>query len=167
MSEEASVGKTVVKFQGTFDMLDYYKKMHDLIESLGYDIDEDKYKYKENPGPSNDIEIEWTCAKTGDDYTKFKILCKPFMDSAKKVEVQKGTARVKLSKANLELEIRASLITDFEDRWERHPIMKFFKGLFDRYLYKPTYETWQAKIWEEMYTIENEMKAFFGLARFM
>jgi len=167
MSEELLVaGPTTVKHKGVFDLDEFYKFLHDLLDSLGYSIEERKYKQKDVPG-GKEVEISWECTKKVDDYTMFRINIDITIKSLVDVQVQRGDIRVPAHKGDMEFKLKGWIITDYEDKWEKSPILKFLKGIYDRYLYKPTFENLQKKVWEESYTVENEVKAFLNLPRFL
>lgn len=166
MVEEITITKTRVKFTGIFSFDDYYKLIYDLFRGLGYDIEEAKYSHKTTP-VGDAMTIEWSCYKKVDDYTMFKIWAKTQVEGLEKVQVQiKGSPEFK-NKGSCDLEMKANLMTDYENRWEINPLLKFLKGFYDVYFYKSTFETWKAKIALDMHTIENEAKAFFNMQRFM
>ncbi len=167
MSEETLVvGPTKIKFNGLFDLSDFYKTMYDLLTSMRYTIEERKFKEK-NDTIGKQIEINWDGLKNVDDYTQFYINIFVFMVGVNKVEVQKDGVAVKLSKGDVEITFKGILRTDYESRWEQSPVLKFLKGIYDSYLYRSTFNNWRTQIYEETYSLQNEIKAFFNLNRFM
>jgi hypothetical protein len=167
MAEETPVaGPSRVRFKGIFSLDRWYRLMYDLFVTLGYDIDEKKYKEKHKEGFSN-MEIIWEAIKRVDDYTMFFIRVDVLVYDFKKIKAQRKGVEIDADSGDLEVVFRAVLRTDYENRWETHPVLKFFKGIYDKYLYRSTFEFYKNKIYEEMYTIQNEIKAFFNLSRFM
>lgn len=166
MGEESEISRTSVRYNGIFDFNILYRTLHDLISSMGYFIEEPKFKLRDTK-EGNEIEIEWNAFKKVDDYTQFLLWVRIFIVGEKQIEVQKGDVKTKMNRGDVEITIKSKLKTDYADKWEKHPLLKFFKGIYDRYIYKPTYESWEDKVWADMFTLENEAKAFFGLPRFM
>ena len=164
--EEITITVGRVKFSGIFSYDDYYKLIYDLFRSLGYDIEETKYSHKTSP-TGDSATIEWNCYKKVDDYTMFKIWAKTEIDGLEKVQVQLKDQTLTKNKGMCYLDMKAIVMTDYENRWEINPIMKFMKGFYDVYLYKSTFETWKAKLALDLHTVENEVKAFFNMQRFM
>ena len=164
--EEIGVSKSRIKFAGKFDLGDYYRLLYDIFRSMGYEVEESKYKHKTKPG-GDELEIEWNCYKKVDDYTRFKIFAKTLIVGLKEVSVQIDGVPSKRHNGDTELEMKCVVQTDFTNRWETHPMLKFFRGVYEAYIYKSTLETWMIKLQTEMETVENEMKAFFNMQRFM
>jgi hypothetical protein len=167
MAEETIiVPESKVRYKGIFSFTDFYRFFVDTFRTLGYTIDEEKYRHKEK-ADSTEIEIVWNCYKNIDDYTRFLIKAKILVVDMKKVQIQKEGVTTTADSGDIEITFTARLVTDYLDRWETSPILKFVKGIYDRYLYKPTFESYKKRIVDEMYTTENETKSFFNLARFM
>jgi len=166
MAEEVKVLPTSVKYSGIFNMKDLYSLLYDLLTGLGYGVTEEGYKSTTKPDGSEDLEISWDCTKNMDNYTRFRIKIFIKADGISKVKVKEGDIEVTKNKGSAEVKFTAYTITDFENKWELNPLLKFFKGLFDKYIYSSTYKNWKSKIVEETYTIVNEVKSFFGLQKF-
>jgi hypothetical protein len=166
MSEIIKITEARVKFVGIFDMSDYYRLLYDIIKSMGYIIVESKYSHKTIPSGDR-IELEWNCFKKVDDYSQFHIFARTLVTDLQKVQVKVDEATSTKHRGDIELELVCKIITDYENRWETNPITKFLKGVYDIYFYKSTFDTWVTKITSEIHTVENEMKAFFRMEKFM
>lgn len=164
--EKQQVASDMVKSVGVFVMGDYYKFLYQLITSLGYAVGEDDYTQKDTPG-GKEIEFHWTCAMEIDDYTKFSLWLECKVRRMEEVQVVREGIKEKKNKGEVELTIKGTIITDYNNKWEKQPLLKFLKGFFDRYLYKPTFDEYFQRIWENVYLVANEVKAFFELPRFM
>lgn len=164
--EEIAITKARVKYKGLFSFGDYYRILYDLFRSLGYDVEEQKYKHKTKP-EGDEIEIEWNCYKKIDDYSLFRIFAKTLITGLQKVETVEGGMKRTKNTGDVELEIKCFIQTDYENKWETSPFLKFLKGIYDAYLYRSTLETWKEKVAYDMHTVENEIKAFFHMQRFM
>jgi hypothetical protein len=167
MAEETPVtGPSRIKFKGIFSLDRWYRLMYDLYATLGYEINEKKFK-ESHSGSTSEMEIIWECEKKVDDYTVFFIKTEILIQDHKRVKVQKEGVDIEANSGDVTAVFRCSLVTDYENRWESHPVLKFLKGIYDKYLYRATFEFYKDKIYEEMYTVQNEVKAFFNLSRFM
>lgn len=166
MVEDINITVGRVKYSGIFSFDDYYKLLYDLFRSLGYDIEEAKYSHKTSP-TGDSATIEWNCYKKVDDYSQFKIWAKTEINDLEKVQVQSKEQVLSRNKGSCYLEMKANIMTDYENRWEINPILKFLKGFYDVYFYKSTFDTWKAKVALDLHTVENEAKAFFNMQRFM
>jgi hypothetical protein len=166
MAEEMMVSKAKASYTGIFSIDDYYKLLFDLFRGLGYDVEENKYSHKTSP-TGDEMAIEWNAVKKVDDYSQFKIWAKTEVKDLEKVQVQIGGSPSVKNKGMCSLELKAHIITDYENRWEINPVLKFMKGIYDVYFYKSTFDTWKTKVVLDMHTIENEIKSFFNMQRFM
>jgi len=164
--ETVKITNARVKFVGVFDLGDFYRLLYDIIKSLGYVIIEKKYTHKTNPA-GDKIELEWDCFKKVDDYAQFYIFTRVLVTDLQKVQVKVDDVTATKHKGDIELELVCNINTDYENRWETNPISKFLKGVYDIYFYKSTFDTWINKVTSEMHTVENEMKSFFRMERFM
>ncbi len=167
MSEEYTVaGTSKVRYVGVFDLGEVYKLLYDLLTAENYTVEEEKYKEKiTNAGKQ--IEINWVAEKKVDDYTMFVIKISYFIVGLEKVKVKRDGVEVSMNKGDIEIAFKAILKTDYENRWETSPILKFLKGIYDVYIYKSTFENWKKQIYNEMYSIQNEIKSHFNLSRFL
>ncbi len=166
MAEENLVTETSVKYDGIFDFKQLYSLMTDLAISMGYTIEEKKYKQKESP-EGNEVEVEWWCTKDVDDYTRFKIILRILILGMREVQAKKGELKVRVNEGSIQVLIKGIIVTDYANRWETHPILKLFKGIYDRYFFKSTFERYKKRVYEEAYGFENEIKSFLNLRRFM
>lgn len=164
--EEISITKARIKHKGIFDFGDYYRILYDMFRGMGYDVEEQKYKHKSKP-EGDEVEIEWSCYKKVDDYSLFRIWAKTLVIGLQTVPVPVEGVQVKKNSGDTELELKCFIQTDYTNRWETHPFLKFLKGIYDMYLYRSTFESWKQKITTEMLTVENEIKAYFQMQRFM
>ena len=164
MPEEETVVSAKLKFNGIFDLKEFYAFLYDVFVSLGYDVQEDHYKQKEQQS-GNLLQIQWTCEKAVDDYTKFVLKLTYFIIGLKNIEVQKGNVKVSTNKGDIELKMKAILRTDYEGRWETQPFLKLVKKVYENYLYRSQYQQWKKKIYEELTQAHNEAKAFFHLQK--
>jgi len=164
--EQERIAKTLVKPKGIFDWKDFYKFLYELMQAQGYVITEDHYNQKETKN-GKEIEVQWNCSQFIDDYTRFdvQLLLKVF--GLVDVQIERGGQKKDMNQGEIEVWITGFITTDYKNQWEKQPILKFLKGVYDRYLYRSRYEELQAKMWEHVYLIENEVKAYFELPRFM
>jgi len=162
MAQEQHIVKVVINKQSVFKIKDFYDFFYDLITSIGFDVFEDVFVKK-----AGDTNFQWSCLKWVDDYLKYKIWINTKIIGAKSVKVKKEGFPEVMDKAEVHITIKGKLITDWQDRWGTNPLTKFFKGIFDKYLLGPTLGDRKKELLEKVYLVENELKSFFDLPRFM
>jgi len=157
MPEDDSISRIRINYTGYFSLRDYYNYLYDICSSLGYDVIELECKQS-----SDTFEFEWRNEKKVDDFTMFVIKIKTRVTNWKKNQV---VGKEKFDKGDVEITIQSVLRTDYQAKWEINPMLKFVKGVYERYIYKPTYDHWIEKIKEEMSDIVNEIKSFFHIEK--
>ena len=162
MAEEQQVIKVSINKQSIFKFKDFYDFYYNLVTSLGFDIFEDTFFRK-----GDNTAFEWTCTKDVDDYTKYKIWSKCKVLKAKTVKVKREGIPETMEKADVSVVAKGKIVTDWQNRWGANPLTKFLKGLFDKYLLKSTFDSRKKEIIGIVNLIENELKSFFDLPRFM
>ena len=82
-------------------------------------------------------------------------------------QVQVGGKPKKMDKATVELEMKAAILMDYNNTWEYSPILRYLRPFYNKYFYKPVFDRIKVIVVEDMYKIENEMKAFFNMQTFV
>ena len=59
------------------------------------------------------------------------------------------------------------IVLDPNERWQKSTFLRYLRYLYDRFFYRSKIEFYKNQCYEEMYTITNEIKAYFNLQRFM
>lgn len=165
MAEEFGITGTRTKFKGTFSLSSYYNLKYDILRRLGYIVVETKYRVKNIPG-SSELEFAWDAYKNADSYTRYRIRAKTLIVGLEKKEIMLEGVPVAMEKGDVELELKCSLITDYDNRWQTNPILKMFKPFYDRYIYRPVFKEHENAVANHMYTVENAMKEFFKMETF-
>jgi len=165
MADEIPLANSQVVRKSIFNMKSFYVFLHEaMTKALGYTFNEDDYAHwKKEYG--EDIEFHWTFELNKDSYVKFRIWMECKIRGANKVKVKEGDATVSKHDAEVELNIKSVFIKDVSN-WSKHPFLKHFKDFYERVIYKDTLEGYQARLWENMFWIQNEVKAWFDLPKF-
>lgn len=159
------VGKTEINVKNiVFKYSEYYAFVKKTFEDRGYFIEEKKYSHK----PSKDksyVDFYWACYKTIDDYSRFKIEVDSKFHDVKKIKVIKGKKKEVKDKGSGAIKLRATLITDYDTKWEENPIVNFIKTIFENLFEKSSVEQYKKDLLNEMYEFENELKSYFNVQR--
>lgn len=162
MTEYDMVYETKLKYNGLFDFKELYKFVHDWFSSYHYIVIEKKYEEKIT-AEGKDLEIEWMCLRKISDYFRFQVDIRFRIIAMSSVEMQRGNIKIKMNKAAVEIVVRGVLQKDYENRWERSPIAKFLRGVYDRYIIRSRIEDYEDKIALEVDESVAQMKAFLAL----
>jgi len=150
-----------------FDLKNFYITMHHFIKNdLGYSFSEDDYSQWVKDG-GTDIEFHWTFLKEQEDYVHFRLWIECKVRGSTKVKSKVGEVTKTLDNAELEVNIKGVIITDPFGAWGKHPILKHIQKFYEKYMYKAQIDDYVERLWEHVFTLEGEIKAFFELPKFM
>jgi hypothetical protein len=152
-------------YEGVFDLGELYKHAYTWFTWRKLDVSEKKYKEKMK-ATGKEIEIEWQVNRDIDEYSKFSHDIKWRMRDINDVEVQKDSAKVKMQKGEITIEVTSSLITDRQDIWAAKPHFTFLKAFYEKYLYKGSIDRMKKELWKQGWDFYNEMKAFLNLYKY-
>ena len=165
--EEVSITKSALKHVGTFSFGDFYRLMYETFKTMGYIVIENDYKIKKG-AEGDEVELDWDAYRTIDDYTRFRINVHVFIVGLTKVQMKLSNgATVSRDKGDVKVTISAFIQTDYLNRWETHPLLKFLKGFYDYYIYRRQFEDLSNRIVKDLGEFENEVKSFFEMAVYM
>ena len=162
MTEADKIYETKLKHEGLFDFKELYRFFFEWFTSYDYIVAEKKYEEKITP-EGKDIEVEWECFRKISDYFRFKVKIIYRLIGLVSVEVQKGNIKVKTNKAMVEIKATGFLEKDYENRWERNPVAKILRGVYDRYIIKSRIEQYEDKLATEVDEAIAQIKAFLAL----
>jgi hypothetical protein len=159
------VGKTEVSVKNVvFKYSDYYSFIKKTFEDRGYFIEEKKYSHAPTKDKSY-VDFYWVCLKNVDDYSRFKIEVDSRFFDLKKISVLKGGTKEVKDKGEGSIKLRATVITDYDTKWEENPVINFIKTIFENLFEKSSVEQYKADLINEMYELENELKSYFNVQR--
>jgi hypothetical protein len=162
MVEKDKVFSGKLKHTGIFSFSELYEFIYDAIKSENYVLKEKKYSEK-ILGESKTIEIDWESDKKVSDYFRFQIKLVWLITGLKKVEVKKEDQKVTMNSGAVEIKYAATIIKDYESRWEGQPFWKFLRGVYDRYIIRPRIDYYEDKVEDELRDLVSNIKAFLAL----
>ncbi len=163
MAEKDTIYKGKIKQGGIFSFKDFYNFTYDWLKEENYDMFETNYTEKVK-GDSKQIEIRWEAHKEISDYFKFVIELKWLILGMKSIEVMKEGKKVKMDTGVLEIKYKALLVKDYENRWEDHPMWKFLRGLYDRYIVRSRIDDYEIRLLDEVDEFVSQCKSFLAIA---
>jgi hypothetical protein len=160
--EADKIYETKLKHEGLFNFQELYKFFFEWFTSYDYAVAEKKYEEKITP-EGKDIDVEWECFRKINDYFRFKVKIMYKLIGLISVEVQKGNVKVKTNKARVEIKAAGFLEKDYENRWERNPVAKILRGVYDKYIIRSRIEQYEDKLATEVDEAIAQIKAFLAL----
>jgi len=151
-----------VKQKGVFDFAELYNFTYNWFVDKDYFIVEKVYTEKAQPD-GKEVEIEWEAKRKISDYFRFVIKVNWRILGMKDVEVMKEGDKVKINKGYPEIKVKATLEKDYEHRWEGNALLKFLRGVYDRFVIRGRIESYEEKIYQEADEFLAQTKAFLAL----
>lgn len=163
MSEKEEVIKEKLDHSGLFDFKGLYSFAHGwLSEDKNYGVVEEKYSEKVS-GNSREINIEWVASKRVSDYFKFEIKIRYSISGLTDVEAEIDGEKKRLNKGKISLSITGNLIKDPESKWDKQPLTRFFRDIYNKYVIPGRVFSMESIIEKDVITLKEELKAFLEL----
>ncbi len=158
--DEVFAGK--IKHSGIFDYKELYRFCYTWLVDKEYWVVEKEYSEKMT-ARGKEIEIAWDAKRKISDYFRFYLKIRWRILGMKDVEVEEEGKRVSMNKGQPEIKVTAVLEKDYEHRWEQNAILKFLRGLYDRYIVRGRIEAYEDKIHGEADEFLAQVKSFLAL----
>jgi len=162
MAEKKKIIETKVVHDGPFNFKDFYSFFYTLLGDSEYGVAEKSYKEK-TKGDSKELEIHWEAKRKIDDYFQFFWKISIRVLGLKKTEVMKGGRKVSMDSGSLEIKIVGMLVSDYQEKWEGTPLLKFLRKVYDNFVVKKTAKEYEERIGEEVKDASDQLKALLVL----
>ncbi|MBR9676709.1 hypothetical protein GOV04_01035 [Candidatus Woesearchaeota archaeon] len=158
------VDEKTVSFEGLFNLQDLFKVVNDWIYDKGYYGEEKKHEeIAEEHGKTINLKIE--VPKPLTDYAKSVIEITFKAANITEEVIELDGHKTKLSKGSITLKLMASLITDYEDRWEGKPWMFLVRLFVDKFVYKFYTAKYEHVIEKDFKELHDCVKSFLNLQK--
>ena len=151
-----------IKQKGIFSFKDLYEFLYDYLMTESYDVFEDKY-VENIEGDIKNVEIKWTASKEISDYFRFEISLYWTISGLRKVKVKKEGGEITMDSGTIYIKLDATLVKDYENKWETKPFLKFLRGIYDRYIIKTRIDDNELKLFQEINELSAQTKSFLAL----
>jgi len=163
MSEKEDIFSSKIKYDGIFSFQNFYQFCYLYIkEEMGFGIVENSYSEKIK-GDSKDISIKWSGNQEVNDYFKYSITINFQIIGLKNVEIEKDGQREMTNKGSIEISIKGSLILDYNGEYETKPIMRFLRGIYNKWIIPSKIESLASKLAESCDNFLGQAKAYLAL----
>lgn len=163
MAEKDVVLKEKVRYVGYGDFKNSYSYSFDWLKQEGYTVVEEQYTEKVK-GNAKDVEIVWKATKAITDYFKIEIDIKWRIFGMEDVEVEVDGKKKKMNKfVELGIEIKGTLVKDYQSQWSKSPTTKFFKELYNKFVIPGRTLQMKEAVEKIVQDFKEEMKAILEL----
>jgi hypothetical protein len=150
-----------VKYQGSCDLLNYYKYIKYWLEDNDFISDEKtfetRYSERTNAKGRKTTEVVWECLRNSGSMYQYSLRIGFFIMGAQEIEVQENDAKVTLTKATYEMRITGALITDPDNKLKDYGQLK---RIYFHYLIRKDLNYHKAYFYGKIYEVQEEMKKF-------
>jgi hypothetical protein len=162
MAEKDMIVKGIsIKYNSPFNMIDLYNSLKSWFDINRYTFYETSYDEKAT-GDKKSLTIRWVGTKELDDYTQVELKAEIELND---YEIIKAESE-KLTKGKLKLKFTSLMVTDYEEKWDKNPLSKFFKAISDKYFEANKFSIYKKEIKNDTYDIYNKTKSFLNLQKF-
>ena len=145
------------------DILDtgeVYRLIQEWLALQDYTLYEKEYHV--DARTEHNVNIFWRAEKKVDDYTQFVIEVRIKGSNIEEVTVKNR----KFIRGAFNISLESFTESDYEARWEHKPILKIWRGLYDRLFLKDKLDRYAEELRNDTYNIYDELKSFLSLKKF-
>jgi hypothetical protein len=154
-----------ISFEGLFSLKDLFRMIVRWFNEHGYDMFENK-NYEEVYEDGKKVIFELIPYKKVSDYYKLEIRVFAVFESLKEVEVELNGVKQRLLKGRANFTFDATLVTDYEGRWESRPTYYFYRTLIDKFIYRSYTDKYGAGLIKDAQEVQEEIKAYLNMFRY-
>ncbi len=148
-----------VSHSGVFDLKALFKLLRGWFNEHDYFVIEKDYKETQK-GLNKYVLVKWESDKKLDDYIK-KYLEVAFVADTKRVEVQVNGRKTTLDQGEASITFTAMLKKDYEENYEKRPLVAFFREVHDKFIDFPRIDEAKNEIMRDIYSMIDDFKNFF------
>ena len=169
-----SDGQIVMKYKDVFDFKLFYEDFHEYLIENDWVDDEDKldhfetfYGERVDRNGMKELWIEWRVTKKVLDapYLKYFLDFNFHIIALTETEIIRDGLKMRANKGEIELKVLPSITRTYNDKFEKIPLFKELKTLFNRRIYRETLEQRKKELYQETYAFQNWFKQWFQLKR--
>ena len=166
MSEKALIiDQMKMTYEGIFDMNGLWRLIHSWFYEKGYDFWPHK-NYEQVMPTGKEIEIEVLPWKKTTEYFKNIIRIRIKATEVKDVEIELRGKKMKMNQGKIRIVFDAYLESDYENYWEEKPVFFLIRTIFDKYVFKSTYNKFEKWLVNDAYDIHGRIQRFLNLYRY-
>lgn len=161
--DKYDAGKRLVRYKGIYDFDGLYKMMQKWMVDRHYEFHEKKYKEKPY-WHAPETEITWWAEKKVTSYIMYRIDIFIHMYDSEWIEVVVDGKKKKMMNARFQVDMEASVITDYSKEFEKSGFWKKIENFLNRtILHKEILLKYLDALDYELYDFEADIKKFLGM----
>lgn len=159
MAEKSEVYNQSIKQKGYWNFTELYNFCFGWLEDEGYSLKEKEYTEKVSAA-GKEVILKWEASKKITDYFKNLIEVNWHILGMKDAEIEREGKKESTNKGEVKITIKANIVRDYEDSWEKKPLWKFMRGIYEKYIIRTTIEEYEDRLESKAKTFVSEIKTF-------
>ncbi len=162
MSVSSNVAKQTIKKKGYWNYSELYGFCFNWLKDNGYGVKESEYVEKLSDF-GKEIQLKWEGGRRVTDYFKFVIKVEWHILGMTDAVIERDGKQEKTNKGEIKLSISADLVKDYEDNWDKKPMIKFMRGIYDKYIIRTTIDNYEDLLKSDFKEYISQVKSFLEL----
>jgi hypothetical protein len=177
-----SVADFAVKYKDIFNMGDFYENLKDWLLEYGWKAIDARGNLEDNAEKCETFYLEridargakehfwwWRLQKIpgNNKYFKYHIDLDFHTLVITETEVMRDGKKFKANKGELEVKVRTVIEFDYTGEFAKSKLLKPFKDIFQKRIYKKDLETFKLELYREAYILQAFIKKWFKLKSFL
>lgn len=163
MAEQETIYDTKMKFEGIFNLRDFYQFIYSWQDDeIGLNVGEKSY-VERIKGDMKEIEFEWYSYKKVTDYFKFIIKTKCKIIKLKNIEVSQGGKKISTNQGEIEMKVKGILQRDYDGKFEKNAFQKFLRAIYEKWVIRARIEQFEDDLISKADEFLAQSKAYLDL----
>lgn len=150
------IDKIGVKFEGIFNLDDFYDVLKDYLTEMGYSVTEREFVEKSKES----LTVKWKATKPIDEYTNF-VIKTGIKASIESIEIKNK----QLYNGKMDFTLKAQIEKDFQDLWSG-PVKRFIRGIYDKFIAGDKFEKFEAELKDDAYAVVEKARHYLNMKKF-
>lgn len=164
MSEKEQLVKNQIKYDGIFNLKDFYKFCHKWLteETELAPFAETKYEEKIK-GNKKDIEIKWEGSKNLTDYFRMDIKVDFEILNLEKIEINDGGIKKTTNRGSVKITAKGILVRDYDGKFESSGFLKFLRSVYEKWIIPSRISQYEEYVDGEVNDFLEQAKAYLDM----
>jgi len=153
-----------IEYNGPFDANSMFRMIENHLWERGYDKRMDK-DFEVHTQSGKFAEWQYTPWKKITDYIRYMVKVRVLLYNITKVDVKQDKRKNTIDNGKVVIYIDGYMDYDYDNYWEHHPMLFFFRMVFDRFVFKAYTERFEQRLTHDINTLHDSIEKFFNMHR--
>ena len=164
-----------IKHKDFFHMKHLYILMHEWLVEEGWatrhdvEFPEQLYLQREHQKAGRELWIWWRMRKvpSKNTYYRYDLDIDIHVILLKDVEVMHNNLKYKANWGEPEIKLFAKIVSDYQDKWKNHWLLKHFQTLFWKKIFFKDFEMHRKELYRDIYRFMEALKSYLKLKTYL